>query len=63
MLIRRTRNVSRHVLVCCQASGVQFKIKAPADRSVMVNNANIIESDVKCSNGTIHAKDQVLLTE
>ena len=45
------------------ASGVELKIKAPTDGSMMVNNANIIESDVKCSNGTIHAIDQLLLTE
>ena len=41
-----------------QGATVKFTVK---DGSVMINDANIIQTDIECSNGVIHVIDAVLL--
>ncbi len=41
-----------------QGSTVKFTVK---DGSVMINDANIIQTDIECSNGVIHVIDAVIL--
>ena len=41
-----------------QGSTVKFTVK---DGSVMINDANIVQTDIECSNGVIHVIDAVIL--
>ena len=41
-----------------QGSTVTFTVK---DGSVMINDANIVQTDIECSNGVIHVIDAVLI--
>jgi len=41
-----------------QGSTVTFTVK---DGSVMINDANIVQTDIECSNGVIHVIDSVIL--
>ena len=42
------------------AQGSKVMIKVEGDK-VMVNNANVIKTDIKCANGVIHVIDTVIL--
>lgn len=44
------------------ASGKQVKVKVEGD-GVMINNANVIKTDIGCANGVIHVIDTVLMPE
>jgi len=41
-------------------NGASFTVKA-SDGTVMIDNANVVKTDIECSNGIIHVIDKVLL--
>ncbi len=43
-------------------NGQSFKVKVN-DGTVMIDNATVIKTDIKCSNGVIHVIDSVILPE
>ena len=52
----------RHMSATPSLLGKELRVFS-YDRGVMINNARVIEADIKCTNGVIHVVDSVILPE